>query len=132
MSDRPTISVIGAGIVGVCCALHLQNEGFEVTLLDRGRPGDGASSGNLGGFGNDLEAIATERGVADDHSTSTGLLEQVRSVPRQPIGVHGLAEPRPVRHVNEAVANRKRLGQDACLPSVFRGVRRSHKVLLTS
>ena len=38
-------------MVGTCCALYLQNEGFEVTLLDRGGPGEGASSGNLGGFG---------------------------------------------------------------------------------
>ena len=51
MSNQPTISVIGAGMVGTCCALYLQNEGFEVTLLDRGDPGEGASSGNLGGFG---------------------------------------------------------------------------------
>ena len=51
MSNPPTISVIGAGMVGTCCALHLQNEGFEVTLLDRGGPGEETSSGNLGGFG---------------------------------------------------------------------------------
>ena len=51
MATRPTITVIGAGMVGACCALHLQNEGFAVTLLDRGAPGEGASCGNLGGFG---------------------------------------------------------------------------------
>ena len=51
MANRPSITVIGAGMVGTCCALHLQNEGFEVTLLDRDGPGAGASSGNLGGFG---------------------------------------------------------------------------------
>ena len=51
MADRPAITVIGAGMVGTCCALYLQNEGFEVVLLDRGAPGEGASAGNLGGFG---------------------------------------------------------------------------------
>ena len=51
MAERPTITVIGAGMVGTCCALYLQNEGFAVTLLDRGGPGEEASSGNLGGFG---------------------------------------------------------------------------------
>ena len=51
MTDRPAITVIGAGMVGTCCALYLQNEGFEVTLLDRSGPGEAASSGNLGGFG---------------------------------------------------------------------------------
>ena len=51
MAGERTITVIGAGMVGTCCALHLQNEGFAVTLLDRGDPGEGASRGNLGGFG---------------------------------------------------------------------------------
>ena len=51
MTDQPTIAVIGAGMVGTCCALYLQNEGFAVTLVDRGGPGEATSSGNLGGFG---------------------------------------------------------------------------------
>ena len=51
MADQPTIAVIGAGMVGTCCALYLQNEGFAVTMIDRGGPGEAASSGNLGGFG---------------------------------------------------------------------------------
>ena len=51
MATQPAITVIGAGMVGTCCALYLQNEGFAVTLLDRGDPGEGASCGNLGGFG---------------------------------------------------------------------------------
>ncbi|MCY4230002.1 MAG: FAD-dependent oxidoreductase [Alphaproteobacteria bacterium] len=51
MANQPTAAVVGAGIVGVCCALYLQNEGFNVTLIDRGGPGEEASFGNLGGFG---------------------------------------------------------------------------------
>lgn len=43
--------MIGAGMVGTCCALHLQDAGFDVTLIDRGEPGHEASFGNLGGFG---------------------------------------------------------------------------------
>ena len=39
MSDattRPThVTVIGAGIVGICCAVQLQRDGHEVTLIDR-------------------------------------------------------------------------------------------------
>lgn len=49
-SDR-SVAVIGAGMVGTCCALYLQNEGFNVTLIDKGAPGDGASFGNLGCIG---------------------------------------------------------------------------------
>jgi glycine/D-amino acid oxidase-like deaminating enzyme len=41
-----SITVLGAGIVGVCCALSLQREGFSVCLIDRGEPGAGCSSGN--------------------------------------------------------------------------------------
>jgi D-amino-acid dehydrogenase len=48
---KASIAVIGAGMVGTCCALYLQQEGYEVSLVDRGKPGEGASSGNLGGFG---------------------------------------------------------------------------------
>jgi D-amino-acid dehydrogenase len=40
--------VVGAGVVGVCTALYLQREGFEVTVLDPDPPGEGASQGNAG------------------------------------------------------------------------------------
>ena len=46
-----TVTVIGAGIVGVCCALHLQREGFKVRLVEKGEPGRAASFGNSGSFG---------------------------------------------------------------------------------
>ena len=51
MDSKPSFAVVGAGMVGTCCALCLQNEGFDVTLVDRGGPGEEASFGNLGGFG---------------------------------------------------------------------------------
>lgn len=40
--------VLGAGIVGVSVALHLQERGETVTLIDRHAPGEGASFGNAG------------------------------------------------------------------------------------
>jgi len=40
------VTVIGAGIVGVCCALWLQRQGCSVTIIDRGEPGGGTSFGN--------------------------------------------------------------------------------------
>jgi D-amino-acid dehydrogenase len=43
-----SIAVIGAGIVGVSCALHLQRIGHRVEILDPRGPGEGASSGNAG------------------------------------------------------------------------------------
>ncbi|WP_082549902.1 NAD(P)/FAD-dependent oxidoreductase [Mesorhizobium sp. Root157] len=49
-TDRKTIGVVGAGIVGVCTALMLQRRGFKVTLIDPNPPGEGASFGNAGCF----------------------------------------------------------------------------------
>ncbi|MEO1159402.1 MAG: FAD-dependent oxidoreductase [Pseudomonadota bacterium] len=42
------VTVLGAGIVGVCCALSLQEKGYAVTLIDRQPPGEAASYGNAG------------------------------------------------------------------------------------
>ncbi len=40
--------VLGAGIVGVCAALHLQARGRSVVLVDRRGPGEETSFGNAG------------------------------------------------------------------------------------
>ena len=40
--------VLGAGIVGVSTALHLQARGRKVVLIDRDEPGSGTSHGNAG------------------------------------------------------------------------------------
>lgn len=40
--------VIGAGIVGICAALALQDKGFEVGVIDRDDPVEGTSYGNAG------------------------------------------------------------------------------------
>jgi glycine/D-amino acid oxidase-like deaminating enzyme len=46
---RPrSVIVIGAGIVGVSCALWLQRDAHSVIVLDPREPGDGASFGNAG------------------------------------------------------------------------------------
>lgn len=42
------VIVLGAGIVGVCCALELQRRGMSVTLVDRQGPGLETSFGNAG------------------------------------------------------------------------------------
>lgn len=51
MTETAGIAVIGAGMVGTCCALYLQQEGLAVTLIDRRDPGEEASFGNLACFG---------------------------------------------------------------------------------
>ena len=42
-----TVTVIGAGIVGVCCALHLQREGFRVRRIEKGEPTHVSGSASL-------------------------------------------------------------------------------------
>ena len=54
------ILVIGAGIIGVTCALALQSEGLRVRLLDRSGIAAEASRGNAGAFAfTDIEPLAT-------------------------------------------------------------------------
>lgn len=42
------VTVIGAGVVGICAALSLAEKGVAVRLIDRAEPGQGASYGNAG------------------------------------------------------------------------------------
>jgi D-amino-acid dehydrogenase len=53
MSSRPQIRprsviVVGAGIVGMCCARFLQRDGHQVTVADPREPGTATSFGNAG------------------------------------------------------------------------------------
>ena len=51
--NQREIAVIGAGIVGVCCARWLQRDGHRVRLLDEQPPGHGCSWGNAGTIATD-------------------------------------------------------------------------------
>jgi D-amino-acid dehydrogenase len=42
------VTVIGAGVIGMCCAYYLQKEGFEVTVVEKNNLTDGCSFGNMG------------------------------------------------------------------------------------
>lgn len=50
VASRPRATVIGAGIVGICCASYLQRAGFEVEVVDFADPGTQCSFGNAGGI----------------------------------------------------------------------------------
>ena len=50
ISGKPQATVIGAGIVGVCCAAYLQREGYTVEVIDPEPPGTQCSHGNAGGI----------------------------------------------------------------------------------
>jgi D-amino-acid dehydrogenase len=47
-TDRKTVGVIGAGIVGMSSALHLQKAGFDIKVIDWRAPGTATSFGNAG------------------------------------------------------------------------------------
>uniref|UniRef100_A0A9E7ZQ19 FAD-binding oxidoreductase n=1 Tax=Bosea sp. NBC_00436 TaxID=2969620 RepID=A0A9E7ZQ19_9HYPH len=47
-TEQADVIVLGAGIVGVSVALHLQERGRRVLLVDRGEPGAETSHGNAG------------------------------------------------------------------------------------
>ncbi|AVH27301.1 NAD(P)/FAD-dependent oxidoreductase [Vibrio diabolicus] len=64
-NDEPTVAVVGAGVVGLCTALEAQRHGFQVTLFDKGLPGEGASFGNAGYLATELiDPLATKKTLA--------------------------------------------------------------------
>lgn len=86
MNDRADVAVLGAGIVGVSAALHLQSRGRDVVLVDRhGSAGRETSYGNAGlierssflphSFPRDLGALLTyARGASPAHYHRSALL----------------------------------------------------------
>jgi D-amino-acid dehydrogenase len=65
--ESPVV-VIGAGIVGACCAAYLVRAGVKVLLIDRRGPGEMTSFGNSGG-------------IQDLAATPIGLPGMMRQVP---------------------------------------------------
>ncbi|HHF0510613.1 NAD(P)/FAD-dependent oxidoreductase [Vibrio diabolicus] len=64
-NDKLTVAVVGAGVVGLCTALEAQRHGFQVTLFDKGLPGEGASFGNAGYLATELiDPLATKKTLA--------------------------------------------------------------------
>lgn len=49
-SSARAVVVVGAGIVGMCCACYLQRQGISVRVIDRLAPGEATSYGNAGGI----------------------------------------------------------------------------------
>ncbi|TKC06821.1 FAD-dependent oxidoreductase [Pedobacter polaris] len=47
-STKGEVTIIGAGIIGLCSAYYLHKEGFKVTLLEQGDLINNCSSGNAG------------------------------------------------------------------------------------
>lgn len=76
VEEKLPVVVVGAGIVGVCCALYLLRSGHQVTLLDRGGPGEATSFGN--------GSIITEEAVVPVQSP--GVVWKVPGMLADPLG----------------------------------------------
>ena len=79
MTDKPQprhFAVVGAGIVGVCCALQLQRDGHRVSLFDYQGPGEGTSRGNA----------AVIAGGACEPIAMPGILGRVPGMLMDPLG----------------------------------------------
>ncbi len=50
MKKKQHIAIVGAGIIGINCAVQLQAKGFQVTLLDKVGIGEGCSKANAAHF----------------------------------------------------------------------------------
>ncbi|MDR3426137.1 FAD-binding oxidoreductase [Silvimonas sp.] len=80
------VIVLGAGIVGVCTAIHLQDRGRSVALVDRRGPGEETSHGNAGliersavvpyGFPQDMATV-----LRYARNTSTELRYHLKALP---------------------------------------------------
>lgn len=75
-STRPDVVIVGAGLIGLTCALRLQQKGLRVLVMDRDEPGKGASFGNAG-------YLATE--LVDPMSTP----QTLRKAPELLLDPHG-------------------------------------------
>ena len=61
--DILKVAVVGAGIVGINCALALQMQGYQVTLIDKEDIGAGCSKGNAGHFATEQVFPLAEPGL---------------------------------------------------------------------
>ena len=84
------VTVIGAGIVGLSCAWSLQEHGIEVCVVDRARPGAGASWQNAG-----LVAPAVCVPLPEPSILRYGV--RAVSSPRSPVGLVHAGDPQLLR-----------------------------------
>jgi len=50
---RRDVTIVGSGIIGISCALYLQQDGHKVTVFEALGPGEGCSKGNAGSISPD-------------------------------------------------------------------------------
>lgn len=111
------VTVVGGGVIGLCCAYYLRTAGKQVTVLERDRIGSGASRGNAGEICPDLVEPLPGPGVIGP---------ALRTLHRPDAALH--IHPRPsldlarflLGFVRHATRSRYRAGADA-LAGLARG-----------
>lgn len=79
--------VIGAGMVGISIAWHLQQKNFQVTVLDRKAPGEETSYGNAG---------LIQREAIYPHPFPTAIKEMLRVLPNTSLDIR--YRPKAIMH----------------------------------
>jgi D-amino-acid dehydrogenase len=92
------VVIVGGGVIGLCSAYFLRTTGHEVTLVEKGRTGQGASLGNAGWVTPVLSAPVPAPGIVSYALRS--LLN-----PDSPVHVKPSAAPRMARWLIDFAAN---------------------------
>ena len=122
MTDQIHVAVIGAGIVGVCCALQLQRDGHRVTIIDPHPPGTQTSFGNAGAIS--AQSCIPMAGPSTLRQVPTWLLD-----PLGPLAIRWSHLPRALPWLMRFVAAGRRdrvLAQAAALRSLHAPVLDAH------
>jgi D-amino-acid dehydrogenase len=103
----PDVVVIGAGIVGACCAYELARDGAAVTVLERGGGwGEGCSWGNAG-----LLVPSHARPIAAPENLRAGLRWMLRRDSPFGLRVRPALAPWLARYVRASTASRAESGE---------------------
>ena len=87
MKPESKLLVVGAGMVGSCCALHLQRAGHKVALIDPHPPGSQTSYGNAA-------TIATYACIPVNHPKLLKSLPKLLSGSERPLSISPAYVPR--------------------------------------
>ena len=64
--EPESVVVVGGGLIGLCCAYFLRQQGLEVTVVESGAVGGGSSRGNCGEIVPDLVTPLSTPGIIRD------------------------------------------------------------------
>lgn len=118
--------VLGAGMVGVCTALALQERGQSVILIDRRTPGEETSYGNAGIIQMEaVEPYAFPHDPGEILAAALGLNDKVRW---RPTSLHRWAMPLLRYFINSSPSNHRRIS--TIYSGLIRKARDDHAALI--